>query len=474
MKSLKKKSLKKKSLKQKSLKKKSLKKKSLKKKSKKSGVSDVYNKLFGYGDIRTKIKAMQSSYNKKFKPFITIDDIKHKLPYKHGASSNHLGLHIGQRKLLLSEVQFLNNNMQKYCIYPGSAPSHKTHFLSNMFPDIKFILIDPNLFEIKIVENNKIFRNQTHADIVMLYHGFPTNSLTYTKFQNKSIEKLNDNETDEMINFIKSSSHKIYIIEDYMTNNLALILKKLGVCNFISDIRSNVTNKNPIDFDIIWNRSMVHNWINILQPEISMVKFRVPYFNEKECFDKYKFAQESFNTSKNLKFGSVDFVKDYNNKKFKMSKATLYLQTWVGPTSTEMRGWIKKNDINTIVNYDHAEIADTLYYYNKIMRLNYHENKFANKELHFCNCNDCAIESTIWNDYLVNIVKKKNVTLKDVIYYINLTNKITSRNLKDKHNQTIYEPLNEKTLISLVNMRNLSTEYGNKINKGNTGMRSSN
>jgi hypothetical protein len=157
-----------------------------------------------------------------------------------------------------------------------------------------------------------------------------------------------------------------------------------------------------------------------------------------------------------------------------MSKATLYLQAWAGPSSTEMRGWIKKDDINTIVNYDHTEIEDTLYYYNKIMRLNYHENKFANKELHFCNCNDCAIESTIWNDYLVNIVKKKNVTLKDVIYYINLTNKITSRNLKDKHNQTIYAPLNEKTLISLLNIHNLSTEYGNKINKGNTGMRSSN
>jgi hypothetical protein len=469
---MKKKSLKKKSLKKKSLKKKSLKKIVLKKTSKTGGISDIYKKLFGNNfNIDIEIKYMKNTYNKKFKPYITFDDIKNSIKYIPSTSSNNLGLHIGQRKLLLSEVQFLNNNTQKYCIYPGSAPSHKTHFLSLLFPDVKFILVDPNIFEIKLVENNTIFRKQKHNDIIMLYNGFPTNSLTYTKFKNKSIETLNTNEIDEIINFIKSSNHKIYIIEDYMTDKLALILKKLGTCNFISDIRSNVTNKSPVDFDIVWNRSMVHNWINILQPEISMIKFRVPYFNENENFNKYNFAQESFNKSKSLKTGSVDFVKNYNNKKFKMSKATLYLQAWAGPTSTEMRGWIKKDDIHKIVNYDHSEIEDKFFYYNKIMRINYHENKFANKELHFCNCNDCAIESTIWNDYILNISRKKNVTLKDILYYINITNKITSRNLNDKHNQTIYDTLNEKKLIELLNAVNLSTRYGNALNKGNTGMR---
>ena len=303
---VKKKSLKKKSLKKRKLKKKSLKNKSLKKKSlKKGGMPDVYVKLFGfYKNIEIGAKEIKNTYNKKFKPYLTIDNNSAKLQYGSGKSSYNLGLHIGQRKLLLSEVQFLNNNTQKYCIYPGSAPSHKTHFLSTLFPDVKFILIDPNIFEIKIVENNGLFRKQQHNDIVMLYHGFPTNSLTYSKLKKKKneiIEKLNDNEIDEMINFIKSSNHKIYIIEDFMTNKLALILKKLGTCNFISDIRSNVTNTSPVDFDIVWNRSMVHNWISTLQPEISMVKFRVPYFNESENFDDYKFAQESFNTSKNLK-----------------------------------------------------------------------------------------------------------------------------------------------------------------------------
>ena len=85
-----------------------------------------------------------------------------------------------------------------------------------------------------------------------------------------------------------------------MTTKLAQILKKLGCCNFISDIRSNVTNTSPMDFDVVWNRSMVHNWISILQPEISMVKFRVPYFNEGEDFSKYGFATEAFEESKKL------------------------------------------------------------------------------------------------------------------------------------------------------------------------------
>ena len=456
--------------------------KSIKKKEKIQGgglLNDCINKIFGKNYTKKVLgeKLLMQSFNKKFKPYITIDDIDNNLSYQAGKDRHHLGLHIGQRKLLLSEVQFLNNNTQKYCIYPGSAPSHKTHFLSKLFPNVKFILVDPNIFEIKLVENNTIFRKKKHKDIVMLYNGFATDSYKYSEIKNiknKLIEKMDNNEINDIINFIKKSNYKIYIIEDYMTDKLSSILKKLGTCNFISDIRSNVTNTNPVDFDIIWNRSMVHNWISILQPEISMVKFRIPYFNEKEDFNKYNFAKETFKSSKTLKSGSIDFLKDYSNKKFRMSKATLYLQPWSGPTSTEMRGWIKKQDIGNIINYDMKKIEDTLFYYNRIKRVNYHENKYTNESLHFCNCNDCAIESTIWQNYINNIAKKnKNFgkEMHNIKYYINLTNNISSRPLHIKHNQTIYNALTADKLNELLNIKNMSTQYGNKINRGNTGIR---
>ena len=432
----------------------------------------TYKKLFGiYTHFDVAKNLLNKSLGKKFKPFITIDDINGRMPYEDSKEDAPcFGLHIGQRKLLLSEVQFLNHNTQKYCIYPGSAPSHKTHFLSRLFPDVKFILIDPNIFEIKLVETNQIFRKSKHDDIVMLYHGFPTQSNVYGS-KNKPIEKMTPKEIDGVISFIENTNHKIYIIEDYMTTKLAQILKKLGCCNFISDIRSNVTNTSPMDFDVVWNRSMVHNWISILQPEISMVKFRVPYFNEGEDFSKYGFATEAFEESKKL---GIDFVEDYKNKKFRMSKATLYLQTWAGRISTEMRGWITKKNISNIVNYDYKEIEDTLFYYNKIMRVNYHENKYADKKIHFCHCNDCAIESTIWQDYINNVAKKNKdfgKEMYDINYYIQLTNKLTSRPLVVKHNMVLYEPLTCEKISEFMDMTNYSTEYGHAINRGNTGIK---
>lgn len=428
----------------------------------------IYKKLFNK-NIKKSIELMEKSLNKKYKPFIKIDDIDNELDYVYEKNNNNLGLHIGQRKLLLSEVQFLTNNRQKYCIYVGAAPSHKTHFLAELFPDIKFILIDPNIFEIKIVENNELFRKHKHKDIIMLYYGFPTKSLTYGS--NKILDDMDDTEISEMIQYIEKSDHKIYIIEDYMTDKLAIILKKLGVCNFMSDIRTNVTNKQPIDFDVIWNRSMVHNWISMIQPEMSMIKFRIPYYNSKENFNQYDFAKEHFETSK--KFG-IDFIENYNNKIFRISKATLYLQAWAGQTSTEMRGWIDKKDINNIIEYDLKKIESILFYYNKITRCAYHINKHANKKLCLCNCNDCAIESTIWNDYINLVYLKypkidKNKTT--IEYYIKLTNKLTSRPLDKKHNNTIYEPLTIEKLASMVSKKNNSTEYGDKINRGNTGIR---
>jgi hypothetical protein len=437
------------------------------------GSSEIYKKIFkDRHDLKNAIKLMENTFNKKYKPCITIDDIDNELPYLHGDNcKTNLGLHIGQRKLLLSEVQFLTNNTQKYCIYPGSAPSHKTHFLANLFPDVKLILIDPNIFEIKLVDNGDLFRKRKHPDIIMLYNGFPTKSLTYGT--NTLPEKMTKSEISDMLSYIENSNHKIYIIEDYMTDNLALILKQLGKCNFISDIRSNVTNTSPVDFDIIWNRSMVHNWINILQPEISMVKFRIPYYNSKEDFNDYPFANEHFETSK--KFG-VDFVNNYNNKIFSMSKAKLYLQAWSGQTSTEMRGWIEKKDISNIITYDITKIESKLFYYNKVTRCAYHTNVHANKKIHLCNCNDCAIESTIWDNYInliyLNQPKRQIQAQKSrVEYYIKLTNILTSRSLVDKHNNTIYEPLTLEILKDMLNKKNNSTAYGHKVNRGNTGIR---
>ena len=376
-----------------------------------------------------------------------------------------MGLHIGQRKLLLNEVQLLTNYSNiKYCIYAGSAPGHKTHFLSQLFPDVKFILIDPNIFNLVIADipnNSKItHRHLPHKDIIHIYHEYPTKSNIY--LNNKKMNDLDSDEKKKLTDFIKNSTHKIFIIEDYMNMKIANTLSNLGNTSFISDIRSSVDGM-PNDFDIIWNSTMVYNWINVLQPEITMVKFRIPYYNEISDFNKYKdIYKDDFDISK--KYGT-DFINDYKLSIFKMSKCTLYIQPWKGQTSTEMRGYITKKDINNIIKYNIKDIEDKLFYYNKILRMCYHTNINADKNLHFCNCNDCAIENVIWTNYI-----KTFNTNKPVSYYINITNVITHRPLSKIHDINVYDVIDADKLEKMSKITNQSTSYQNKISqKGNKG-----
>ena len=386
----------------------------------------IYNKC---SNIDMLTKYITNTFGKTLTPVIKYDQLVDKIPYEH-CSAQKLGLHIGQRKLFLSELQFLTANRQKYCIYPGAAPGHKTHFLSVLFPDVKFILVDPNVFGLVLADKKTSFRNIPHDDIIMIYYHEPTKSNIYK--DNKSISKMSEQDINNMLDFIRSSTYKIFIIEDYMTQVLANILSKIGECSFMEDIRSNVTGNGPSDIDIVWNRCMVHNWITTIKPEVSMVKFRVPYFNKPEDLLAFDFTKVDFEHSKTLEDGSIDFIQDYNKKIFKYSKCDIYMQAWEGSSSTEMRGWIYKDDITNIITYDCNDIESKLFHYNLVYRVNYHSNPYADKKIGICHCNDCCIECDIWNNY---------DNKKPISHYVRILDNITSRPLKYKHTQCIYKPL---------------------------------
>ena len=65
-------------------------------------------------------------------------------------------MHWGQRKLLMTEIEFLTQYSKKndMVLYVGAAPAIHTSFLSKLFPTLKFILVDPMKFNIK--ETDKI------------------------------------------------------------------------------------------------------------------------------------------------------------------------------------------------------------------------------------------------------------------------------------------------------------------------------
>ena len=133
--------------------------------------------------------------------------------------------HWGQRKLLLSEILFLTRwgHKSKKIIYAGAAPGCHIPFLSSLFPEHKFVLVDPNPFQITENEN-------------------------------------------------------IQIINDYFTDELAAGFKEDVL--FISDIRTaDWRQMNPAENEeyIIKDNNSQMKWIQLMQPAKSMLKFRCPY-----------------------------------------------------------------------------------------------------------------------------------------------------------------------------------------------------
>lgn len=79
-------------------------------------------------------------------------------------------VHWGQRKLLLSEIEFLTlvgpENLQRaVVVYAGAAPGTHVKILSDMFPMVNFILVDPAPFTVKPTSKIQIIQDLCTDDL---------------------------------------------------------------------------------------------------------------------------------------------------------------------------------------------------------------------------------------------------------------------------------------------------------------------
>jgi hypothetical protein len=171
--------------------------------------------------------------------------------YKSRTNEIKSSVHIGQIKLLLSEISFLTlflKSKNPIVVYAGAAPGDHIPILSDLFPEIEFHLYDPSPFKIK--ENTKIkIYNQLFLDEDAL------------KWSNK------DN---------------IYFISDIRT----------------ADYHTLTAEEN--EEEIINNMNMQKRWFEIINPVHALLKFRLPYALEQiskkygpniEYLDGYVFFQ---------------------------------------------------------------------------------------------------------------------------------------------------------------------------------------
>jgi ubiquinone/menaquinone biosynthesis C-methylase UbiE len=168
--------------------------------------------------------------------------------YRRRTSEIKTVLHWGQRKLLLSEIEFLtifisyvncdkyDKNLKIYVIYAGSAPGTHILYLSNLFPELYFELYDPRKFS----DNINKCKNRINTHIQYF--------------------------TDETANLWKSDDHPDKLIL------------------FISDIRTGDTetmNSSEVEERVLIDNQWQMNWYNIMKPKLSMFKFRLPYNSDK-------------------------------------------------------------------------------------------------------------------------------------------------------------------------------------------------
>jgi hypothetical protein len=356
------------------------------------------------------------SYIKKsdLSPIVTFSDIKERLKYRSHNIIFRPTYHIGQRKLFNNELQFLTEHLAAkddpaLVVYAGSSPSNHIWYLHTLFPNVKFLLVDPSETIIYTKEYHPHYKFPME-EIIYLHSGeYNLDSDVYylqngeSKFIKKSLGASNaPSESEAVEYYINDNTHRIYIYEDFFTVPLANLIREKAAnagtkLYFWSDIRTNSGNEEPHDIDIMWNMAQQYNWVVALAPEKYMLKFRMPFHDTSAEIMAEKMRQEPYKGD--FEICQVDFISSYNTKKLEYLSGTIYLQSYAGQTSTESRLVGDGKNISLTV-YDMLDYDDAFFYYNNLERtFVLHKNIYADKDIGYDHCGDCSLEAHIWDQY---------------------------------------------------------------------------
>ena len=466
-------------------------------------LSLINNNLNG-GNIN-KVEEQYKDINKQISKFVfdndalpiyNLDDLPVNLHYRDNNNMANKNCHIGQRKTLLTELEFYNkcvdfDEENNIIIYAGSASCEHLPVLLDLFPTLKFLLIDPNYFSINwklkyIYQNTdtiskdnldhfkshlttKKQRYEHLAEITKL--GLTTNFIydnekydiydvinnkKYIKQMDKFKNKFFDNETN-IIDLICNNDDRVYIIQDYMTIDLTKQIKKYidkaktkHKIYFLSDIRTNIhsgTDKSPADLDILWNSALQIIFIKGLEPEFSMLKFRTPFYIEddptiqiiKNKDKKYDYILDDIKYVK--KEYDIDLIKYYLKKEFLYFKSDFtFIQPWAPESSSETRMFVSKQNLNKDFIPYSTDHEHKMFYLRFIRFFKYYPFFYENikdiKDLHYDGCQDCCREIMILMDYI----------LKEHSYRYNIS-------------KIAFELKNKDNIKQLIEINNLIKKY---------------
>jgi hypothetical protein len=150
-----------------------------------------------------------------------------RLKYRRRKGEDKSVLHWGQRKLLLSEIEFILmfEEQCKLVVYAGAAPGTHIQFLSSLFPKIHFVCFDP-------------------------------------------------------ANFTVRKTDHITLRQEMFTDTTAREFTNEQGCLFVSDIRAadwQTMGNNEVETQVWQDMEDQMRWHQIIRPVASMLKFRLPW-----------------------------------------------------------------------------------------------------------------------------------------------------------------------------------------------------
>ena len=160
-------------------------------------------------------------------PFVrSVSDGFPRTQYRRRTSEAKSVIHWGQRKLLISEIEFLTEHgaLSPIVVYAGAAPGSHLHQLASFFPLHKFVCFDPAPFNVRLREN------------------------LITK-------------------------------QEMFTNDVALEFANQPIL-FISDIRAadhDFVDGAAFQAQVSLDMHQQQHWVSIMKPAASLLKFCLPY-----------------------------------------------------------------------------------------------------------------------------------------------------------------------------------------------------
>lgn len=341
------------------------------------------------------------------------------IPYKPGGGVRNK--HNGQVKLFITELEFLTHCLnsaddQAIVVYAGSAPSNKISYLSELFPGVKFVLVDPNEHYVKFGDESQYSEN--HIDDFLYFRLGVGNGPGYQMRKSDNRDPVcnvynlghvnrNDNITisdlpSDLSHVITSTDHKFYIIEDYMTDDLCTLLRSTEALPmyFISDIRrDNKAHGSPTDIDICRDSALMYNWVKILQPAKFMLKFRCPWPITDKSVARFNKELTPEISREFARCEDIDFIGNYRKKQFIFCKPTIgiWLQAFAPRESAETR--LVGDKLETM-EFNVQDYENKMAYFNRFRSTVNVMRPITASFDGFNQRNDCALVIDVFNDYI--------------------------------------------------------------------------